>query len=314
MVNDVSIDESQTEILRGMVNSLSGGELESAAKTSYQYFLMTISPSDTTAKTTESGKRISQLREEKAMAMARRYLVGEKGNAESALAKMKKTIQFRDEVNVDAMRRCCYETGDGENNTVYADLRTMLDRQCQNPAFYVCGYDKAKRAILHADIAEQQSFQHPTDHMKAHVYIIDRAAACTERMGKNTVVKCNVVLQCRGVRYSTIPPLGMAKALLSVLQNHLPELIQRIYLLDAQLLFRAFWNMITPFIDPVTKSKVIFVTGEEQKRKIFGEALDVDQCTSFMIPEGTLTTGPVDMKTFLYDTPYDYGYGEEINQ
>ena len=52
-----------------------------------------------------------------------------------------------------------------------------------------------------------------------------------------------------------------ARATLSILQDHYPERLHRFVLLHAPALFSGFFKMISPFIDPVTKAKIAFVTG-----------------------------------------------------
>ena len=57
------------------------------------------------------------------------------------------------------------------------------------------------------------------------------------------------------------PPMKTARATLSILQDHYPERLHRFVLLHAPALFSGFFKMISPFIDPVTKAKIVFVTG-----------------------------------------------------
>ena len=63
------------------------------------------------------------------------------------------------------------------------------------------------------------------------------------------------------------------------------------------------------FVFTITVQIYVF---QEEKRKIFSYVLDADQSMSFTLPEGTMAD-PVDMKRFLYETPYDHAYGEDIS-
>lgn len=313
-----------------MLESLREEEIETAAKSSYRYFLMTRSPSSSssqnaTATATAAAhgaddSTLAQVRDEMAMAMARRYLVGEKGDAVSALAKMKATIQYRDEINVDAMRRCCYEPcgddDDDDDKTALTEMRTMVDRQLlRHGSLFLRGYDKKNCVVYHIKVAgAKQEMFHPVDFVRSHVYLGDRASACTERRSGNVEEHWTTVIDYHGYGLLSLnPPLRVAKDLVTCLQDHFPERLNKIYLVDAPLLFRGFWNLIKPFIDPVTKAKLVFVTGKDQKEKMFSDVIDTNQAMPFMIPEGSLTE-PVDMKKFLYETPYEYAYGEEIDQ
>jgi hypothetical protein len=98
--------------------------------------------------------------------------------------------------------------------------------------------------------------------------------------------------------------------MLTMLMNHYPERLHRVYLVDAPVLFRAFWALISPFVDPVTKEKFQFVTGESRRQAIFGAALDKDQSLPYQRPDGELTD-PLDVDRFLH-LPIDEAYDEEL--
>jgi hypothetical protein len=54
-----------------------------------------------------------------------------------------------------------------------------------------------------------------------------------------------------------------------MLQNHYPERLGVLILVDAPFLFRAFWKVISPFVDAKTLKKVVFVSGnDKEKRKV----------------------------------------------
>jgi hypothetical protein len=54
-----------------------------------------------------------------------------------------------------------------------------------------------------------------------------------------------------------------------MLQNHYPERLGVLILVDAPFLFRAFWKVISPFVDAKTLKKVVFVSGSDKdKRKV----------------------------------------------
>lgn len=57
---------------------------------------------------------------------------------------------------------------------------------------------------------------------------------------------------------SKIPPLAIGKEVLHILQNHYPERLGRAYLTNIPLLAWTFLKLIHPFIDPMTREKLIF--------------------------------------------------------
>ena len=73
-------------------------------------------------------------------------------------------------------------------------------------------------------------------------------------------------------------PMKTSRATLSILQNHYPERLHRFLLLNVPTIFSVFWNAIRPFIDPVTRKKIVFVKGSPEKRAaVLLEHYELDQ-------------------------------------
>lgn len=54
------------------------------------------------------------------------------------------------------------------------------------------------------------------------------------------------------------PSFGVARAYLSILQDHYPERLGRALIINVPFLLNAFFKLITPFIDPVARAKMRF--------------------------------------------------------
>mmetsp|Transcript_13028 Transcript_13028/g.17937 ORF Transcript_13028/g.17937 Transcript_13028/m.17937 type:complete len:341 (-) Transcript_13028:99-1121(-) len=289
-------EEDDEVAAKDMVSLLNDDEKEIAARSSYEYFV---------AATSNNVPRPSDLdRETAAKAMARRHFIAEKRDKVKASKKMKNTIQHRVEINIDAIRKC-YDP----DHTHLGDLRSVFDEEMATGKMVVRGYDNNSRALFNY-FPRLKNSEHEVNFVKMHYYMIERAIACTERASAGAEEKVVVLVDYSGYKgKSHDPPLKLAKEMLFSLRDHYPERLHRVYLVDAPILFRAFWAIVKPFIDPDTKKKFRFVTGNEQKRKEFADSISVDQAMPFVLPEGEMTS-PINVKTFLYSTPFNKAYDE----
>ncbi|SCU86974.1 LAFA_0E03994g1_1 [Lachancea sp. 'fantastica'] len=79
---------------------------------------------------------------------------------------------------------------------------------------------------------------------------------------------------------SKIPPIGVGKEVLHILQTHYPERLGKALLTNIPWLAWTFLKMIHPFIDPMTREKLVFdqpfpqYVPEDQLDKLYGGLLD----------------------------------------
>eukprot|EP00877_Chromochloris_zofingiensis_P001376 jgi/Chrzof1/11239/Cz05g29020.t1 len=82
------------------------------------------------------------------------------------------------------------------------------------------------------------------------------------------------------------------RAVFDMLQNHYPERLGVLYLYCAPVLFWSLWKIVQPFVDPVTRQKVVFVYKKEAEQE-FAQVFDPE-----VIPKcigGSAALVPVDV-------------------
>ena len=316
-VEVLSVDEDviQTEISRSKVDSLSSlilnnltnEEKENTARaSSYKYLAKSVDPSQSPTE---------ELRDEYAKAMIERYLAVEQklhkthspedwaANAES---KLKKTLEFRTENNVDDIRLCFTDTS---NTDSHLHLRDGLLKRYANTASIVRGYSNDGHALFQNFPRTETSWDEEF-FIKGNIYMLERALACTERKTGGRKDKVIVMYDYNGYALKNSPPTSLVGKLLFTLRDHFPERLEQVFVVDAPFIFRAFWAVIKHFIDPITKEIVCFVSGEEAKKQVFGSIIDRNEASSWMY-DGAEIDGEVDIDDFFKANPFDYAYGEK---
>lgn len=228
--------------------------------------------------------------------MLRRHLRAEKGNVESATVKIKATLAWRKEFDVETIIKCA----SGCPKTL-----SKIAFENETGKTYVRGYDRKSRAILYL----RPGVENSTDvdwNLRHLVYNIERAIACTQKKSQGQVEKINIVLDFYKFRLRSAPSLSTSKATLDILQNHYPERLNRAYICNPPRVFRAFWALVKPFIDPVTKEKICFCVGSEGEKTLKDdfELKGMEECAG---GDGSLRE--FDSKEYL-ETPFEISFDE----
>ena len=128
---------------------------------------------------------------------------------------------------------------------------------------YVRGFDKEGHALIYMKPTKENTHDHDGN-MKHLVYTMERAIACMDSMGMGTSKLC-LLIDYHGYASKHTPPMKTSKETLSILQDHYPERLHRAYAINPPFVFYAFFKLVSPFIDPVTKAKIVMIRGKEVK-------------------------------------------------
>jgi len=170
----------------------------------------------------------------------------------------------------------------------------------------ISGYDKLNRALLlllgrSCRSTDKESF------INTHLYMIERAIACTEHASSGTQDKIAVIVNCADFEY--VPSTKLLKEFFRTMEKHYPKQLAYLALIDAPVLVRSIWCIIKPFIQPEVVELIKFVSGDEQKIKMISPLIDKEQAMPFVHPDGKLNS-TIDMLHFLQNIPFHYDYGK----
>ncbi len=242
------------------------------------------------------------------------FLHAEHGNEVKAKVRLQNAIAWRQEIEMIELFKVMDPrfTPPEEKKEQHAHLKEGLLNTMENGRCYTCGYDKEGHAYVLFQMHEYFTFNKEF-HFHHSFWVVERALAATQRKTNGQKSGMIFVFNYKDYALRNTMPLGLVKQTLYVGLTHYPELIHRIYVLDAPLLFRALWVFIQPFLDASTKAKVQFVKGDESKREHFLPLFDRDQAAECMLPEDEGPGRPkLDPKVYMEETPFDHVFAEKV--
>ncbi|KAJ6513180.1 CRAL-TRIO domain-containing protein [Mycena sanguinolenta] len=113
------------------------------------------------------------------------------------------------------------------------------------------GFDVNGRPALYL-MPSRQNTNEPTGQIRFTVWILERAIDLMPAGVESLDLLINYADKAQN------PSLGTARAVLSILQDHYPERLGLALILNVPWLLNAFYKLITPFVDPVTRNKMKF--------------------------------------------------------
>ncbi|GJE99914.1 CRAL/TRIO domain-containing protein [Phanerochaete sordida] len=114
------------------------------------------------------------------------------------------------------------------------------------------GFDVDGRPALYLCPSRQNTEESPRQ-VEFTVFMLER---CIDLMGPG--VESIALMVDYGQKSPKSPSLGMARTVLNILQSHYPERLGRALIINVPWVLNAFYKLITPLIDPVTRDKMRF--------------------------------------------------------
>jgi hypothetical protein len=174
-----------------------------------------------------------------------RYLRARNNDLEQAMTMLDATLVWREEFDVVNLH----------------NWASVMKVENETGKAYVRGKDKQNRPIVWMKPKFENTYNHDGN-IKHLVYNLERAVACGEANGYEDGKIC-LVIDFEGYSIMNAPPMKTSMETLSILQNHYPERLAKAYLVRPPWIFHSFFTLISPFIDPVTKEKIVMLSSKK---------------------------------------------------
>ncbi|KAJ7756518.1 CRAL/TRIO domain-containing protein [Mycena maculata] len=163
-----------------------------------------------------------------------RYLRASKWNVDTAIQRLEDTLKWRREYGV--------------YDTLTADL---VEPEAVTGKQILLGFDTKSHPGLYL-IPSRQNTTEATRQVQFTVWMLER---CIDLMPPGVE---SLDLLINYADKAKNPSFGTARAVLNILQSHYPERLALALILNVPFLLNAFFKLITPFVDPITREKMKF--------------------------------------------------------
>ncbi|KAK6456282.1 CRAL-TRIO domain-containing protein [Scheffersomyces xylosifermentans] len=175
-----------------------------------------------------------------------RYLRATKWDEHEAIVRIELTLAWRREFGIQ-------NAFDNENE-VNGDL---VSPENETGKEVILGYDNDSRPCLYLKPGRQntKTSQRQVQHL---VYMLERVIDYMPSGQDSLALLIDFKAHPVGTQGGKIPPVGVGRQVLHILQTHYPERLGKALLTNIPWLGWTFLKIIHPFIDPLTREKLIF--------------------------------------------------------
>ncbi|GAA5803133.1 CRAL-TRIO domain-containing protein [Helicostylum pulchrum] len=170
-------------------------------------------------------------------ATAHRYMRARKWNFEAAKTMLEKTVHWRREFKPEQL-----------------DPDT-ISKEAETGKMYFNGYDKMGRPLWIMKPRYENS-KDSDGQVNFIVFCLERGI----RLMPEHVEKISIVVDFKDSSMSNNPTVATCRRFLDILSNHYPERLGVAYLINSPWFFTTTFKMIAPFMDPITKEKIRFLS------------------------------------------------------
>jgi hypothetical protein len=172
-----------------------------------------------------------------------RFLRAHKHKLDKTVDKMVLNLEFRATNNVESISEACYPN---------------ILALPEGPSLLHEGEDADGRPLLvvHAKIHDKNN-RDITEYEKYVIHIFEKCMAYGRDERLSFIFYLEDFSVWKNMDYEVI------KLLVGILQSQYPETLHRALIVDAPWVFNACWVIIKPWLDPITASKVKFITMDE---------------------------------------------------
>ena len=215
-------------------------------------------------------------------AMLLRFLRARKFNLSATVLMLKANIQFRTDFNVRHLATFI------DPDDVFDDPSVNFKQLLMN--FYphmAMGFDKTGRPVAYKMYGKMEVWELlkvttleklVLHHIWEQEFLFGHMLKWTASRGYLCETMTAIIdIKGMSMRHITKDFLLLVKQLASIDQNHYPERMGRVYIINTGAMFSLVWRGITPWLDRNTASKFRILSSEKEWKPVFEQEIGLDQ-------------------------------------
>lgn len=182
-----------------------------------------------------------------------RFLRARKFDLEKTMEMFKKYLKWRIDMKVDEINQSFEMDNIIQIKKLYPHGYHQTDKQGR--PIYIELYDKTDVKALFQITTEEKMVKYYVKQYERQIkYIFPACSAVVKR----PVEQSCTILDANGIGLTSLfgPIKGFIKIASDIGQDYYPEMLGKMTIVNAGLLFRAVWSMVKGFIDPKTQAKI----------------------------------------------------------
>lgn len=263
---------------------------------------------------------VEQLRLSAAKREARRHYVGCNRDYTKAVASLRHAIHLRDTHQVDLLRwiGTTQEPPQQQQQQRDALLNVTERERLHLYREYICdeldkqmmavvGVDEESRAIVFKGTRTNSS----TDvrgYFIVQVYVAERAMALTEVASRGRQDRLYCIFDFADYSSQHAPPTLALRGALVDLQAMYKERLYQLVVLDPPFFLNLIYNVISPFLDPVTRKKIKMASGQAERSGVVHGSPVRERALSFLLLDTDEYDYGVQVETFLHEISFHEYY------
>lgn len=280
-------------------------EKETIAQSSYSYW-------DVCRTTTTT----NDLRDVMALREVARYYDAAKQDRALTRGALQRTSAFRTRYRITDVLRSCFDENveNGQDEQLAVKYRALIASELQaQPVFVRAG--TAGRGVL---VLGSRTCKETVEEafVICIIYMIERALAVTESLSRGKEQMMDVIVDVSNFKAKCAPRRTTLKAVFSILQEHYPQRLNTLVVLEPPLWVSTLYAIVSKFLDQRTRKKIQLARGAKTTRNKLSDILMFPD--TFQAASVIATTIPfqatIDTELFLVPTSKEEATARTITE